>query len=347
MRYRKAVIILTVLIAVGILYWIWFSKDADAYTNEGFETMFEQLETKILKVFKEILYRQPSGEELINYKRQISNGEMTLLGLRQKLLDSEEYERLIKTQTNVLAPELNKMLSDKLLIEKIAKIYKEEKKKQLPEGLIYPYKDVYVYLEYNEYAFRAFLRSKKYKEFEEDVLRLPKPTKEQVLQLFDEKFEKKEIIARGVELKKKDDIKYGNAKEEGCERIEGASPSRKIQRTVYDKDSESESMLKSMECSSKEVFDKDLIAKNLECDNHIRINLTHKGDMVLRPEYEWSVPQQRAPVCTTLGQKPLVQPVFVNSSLLLGTNLEDAEDTQIGSIMPKFQFQEYVTTNQQ
>jgi hypothetical protein len=65
--------------------------------------------------------------------------------------------------------------------------------------------------------------------------------------------------------------------------------------------------------------------------------------MVLRPEYEWSVPQQRAPVCTTLGQKPLIQPVMVNSSLLLGTPLDDAADTQVGSIMPKFKYTEYIT----
>jgi hypothetical protein len=69
----------------------------------------------------------------------------------------------------------------------------------------------------------------------------------------------------------------------------------------------------------------------------------HKHDMVLIPEFAWSVPQEFPPVCTTLGQKPLVQPVMNNSALLLGTPLDDANNTQVGSIMPKFEYKEYVT----
>ena len=51
----------------------------------------------------------------------------------------------------------------------------------------------------------------------------------------------------------------------------------------------------------------------------------------------------KAPICTTLGQDTLTQPVFTQSKLLFqGTNLDDAfEKSQIGSIMPKFIFKEY------
>ena len=71
---------------------------------------------------------------------------------------------------------------------------------------------------------------------------------------------------------------------------------------------------------------------------------THYGHMVLIPEFAWSVPNERPQVCTTLGQKQLVQPVFTNSSLLLGTPVgEAAQDTQVGSIMPKFEYKEYIT----
>lgn len=67
---------------------------------------------------------------------------------------------------------------------------------------------------------------------------------------------------------------------------------------------------------------------------------THRGDMVLLPEMAWSVPMPRAPVCTTFGQKPLVQPLYENSKLLLGTPID--EDTSVGTIMPKFQYKEYI-----
>jgi hypothetical protein len=71
---------------------------------------------------------------------------------------------------------------------------------------------------------------------------------------------------------------------------------------------------------------------------------THKNDMVLLPEMAWSVPMRRPPVCTTLGQEPLIQPLYDNSKLLLGTPLN--EDTSVGTIMPEFQYKEYVTIPQ-
>jgi len=71
---------------------------------------------------------------------------------------------------------------------------------------------------------------------------------------------------------------------------------------------------------------------------------THNGDAVLRPEMAWSVPNYTPPVCTTLGREPLIQPVFsaTNSSLLLGTPLAEANNTEVGSIMPKFTYKEYI-----
>jgi hypothetical protein len=51
----------------------------------------------------------------------------------------------------------------------------------------------------------------------------------------------------------------------------------------------------------------------------------------------------KPPICTTLGQDTLTQPIFTESKLLFqGTDLNDAfEKSQIGSIMPKFVFKEY------
>lgn len=51
----------------------------------------------------------------------------------------------------------------------------------------------------------------------------------------------------------------------------------------------------------------------------------------------------RPPICTSLGQKSLEQPIFTNSKLLFqGAELDKAfEETQVGSIMPKFIYKEY------
>lgn len=59
----------------------------------------------------------------------------------------------------------------------------------------------------------------------------------------------------------------------------------------------------------------------------------------LFPEYEWSVPERRAPVCVSTA------PCTVNASqfqtALIGTLLDEAVDTGTGSIMPKFSYTEY------
>jgi hypothetical protein len=51
----------------------------------------------------------------------------------------------------------------------------------------------------------------------------------------------------------------------------------------------------------------------------------------------------KTPICNGLGKQQLTQPVFTNSKLLFqGTDLDTAfKDTQVGSIMPKFFYQEY------
>jgi hypothetical protein len=96
--------------------------------------------------------------------------------------------------------------------------------------------------------------------------------------------------------------------------------------------------------NAQKVFSKDEYARMLDAqirEQQIPVR-THYGQMTLRPDQSWTVPQRPPPVCTTLGQKPLIQPIMTNSPLLLGTSLEDSEYTEVGSIMPKFEFKEYV-----
>ena len=65
--------------------------------------------------------------------------------------------------------------------------------------------------------------------------------------------------------------------------------------------------------------------------NPIEYKQQYRGDMRYRPN-----------VCS-YGTKQIVQPVFLNSPILFhGTDLKEAaENTQVGSIMPKFNYYEY------
>jgi hypothetical protein len=73
-----------------------------------------------------------------------------------------------------------------------------------------------------------------------------------------------------------------------------------------------------------------------------RMYLPHEGQMVLRPEFAWSVPQQRPPVCIPVGKTYDPSPLMVVPGNLVGTPLAEAADTAVGSMLPNFEFKPYV-----
>lgn len=79
-----------------------------------------------------------------------------------------------------------------------------------------------------------------------------------------------------------------------------------------------------------------------DCDrNKQKGKVAHDyDDMVLRHDQLWKMPERRPPVCKMDSKKKCsVNPVEVQSALI-GTLLNDASDTSIGSILPKFHFKE-------
>lgn len=335
---------------VFIALLVWMMRHPKGLVAQ--ETFYvKATEDEITDIYNEVLQRNPSGTEMMRDVARLNKGTLTLDGLRQRLIESEEFERTMKTQTNNLAPELDRMLVEREILDRLAQIYKEERKKDMPNGMVYPLRDIYIELDYNEYAFRAFLRDPGYQEFEDAVLKMVRPTKEDVLALFNKSFDKKKLMEEGARLKREADAAAAAANGNPGGSAPAAAPAPAAPaaqdagagtRCLSDTDSDSKAMLASIQKACANLFDKDLEAQCLD-KNAKNIILTHHGDMVLRPEYEWSVPQQRAPVCTTFGQKPLVQPVMAPSTLLLGTPLDDAADTQVGSIMPKFKYTEYIS----
>lgn len=61
-------------------------------------------------------------------------------------------------------------------------------------------------------------------------------------------------------------------------------------------------------------------------------------NMVLLPDQKWSVPQKQPEVCRMSGEFNY-QP-STEQTALIGTLLDVAEDTQVGSIMPEFKYEE-------
>jgi hypothetical protein len=64
------------------------------------------------------------------------------------------------------------------------------------------------------------------------------------------------------------------------------------------------------------------------------------NDLVLDPTQAWTVPQRRPPVCVPSGRGRSVVMPTPDQTALIGTPLAEAADTQVGSMMPHFQFWE-------
>jgi hypothetical protein len=337
-------VILVALVYVGIvLYRSNLSWGLDGSLLAESFADGATVEDQVVSTYNTVLDRQPTAKELVDASRDIKANKLTNLGLRQRLMDSDEYIQLIKMQSNALTPELDRMLSDQATLGNIAALYMLERNKEIPPKLVLPYKDIFALLKYNPYAFRAFLRHAKYTDFEDDLMSTAQLDKDAAVLLFRERFKMEDLEKEADRLRAEDPAAAGAG-------APSAAAGTSVARRVEDLDSDMSAMLASIQAKAKKVFDKDAkrIADSTDAEGlsaKIYLDKTHEGDMVLRPEYAWSVPMQRAPVCTTLGQPALkVAPLLENSKLLLGTPLEAAKDTQVGSIRPKFMYQEYIDT---
>lgn len=110
-----------------------------------------------------------------------------------------------------------------------------------------------------------------------------------------------------------------------------------MQEEKCDGDLDKNALEKRLEAMDKQLLAKLVYDRNMDhMKNVCRRNqkyLNADQDMVLFPEFKWSVPQKFPPVCTPL-EKNEYQPLIDQSSLI-GTLLTDADKTKVGSILPK------------
>lgn len=339
------ILIFSILVIVYLNYYY----NASESEVENFDVLTSS-QNELTELYQSLLKRAPKATELKDDSKRLDRGQITIYGIRQRLIDTQEYKNLVKLQSNSLTPELPKMISDRDMLNRLAEIYKEECNKVIPDNMVLPIRDIYIYLDYNEYAYKAMLRDISYPSFEQDVSTTPDLNNPQLMDIFNKYYSKNKLITTGEAIYK---AELAQSKEP-----HGVAPSCKYDAHINDCDGDSSFALTSAIERAQAKFDKNAAARALSegnttpdfntdaAANDIRIP-THQGDMVLLPEMAWSVPMKRAPVCTTLGQPSLIQPVMNDSKLLLGMNLKDAKlHTNVGSIMPSFQHKEFITVSQ-
>jgi hypothetical protein len=192
--------VLCALFLIAVYVEKCISKDEAPVPANAYEHFGAGLEERIISVYQEVLQRSPNSKELIHDTRRILNGSMTFDGLKQRLIDSDEYMRIIKVQSNSLSPELNKIISDRAVLKRLAEVYLVENKRNTPKFMILPLKDVYIRLDYNENAMRAMYRDAKYPYFEEDVKFTRNLDYKQLMTVFETYFNKDDLIEKGTLL---------------------------------------------------------------------------------------------------------------------------------------------------
>ncbi len=165
--------------------------------KEGFTSDNVPTEVDIIRIYDKVLQRQPTAQELSDALTK----KLALDVLEGRLMDTDEYLRIIKVQSNALTPELDRIIHEKKQMAYLADIYFAERTANIPVTLLMPLRDILIYLEYEEPAFRLFLQDAKYPDFEKKLLNAFQLSKEKTLQMFDDTFSKKDLLARAKDMK--------------------------------------------------------------------------------------------------------------------------------------------------
>jgi hypothetical protein len=388
------IVLLTLLTLSAIAYQFVIRKGVEKF--EMFVSESRSYEQAVIDIFEEVLHRQPSPKELKQNTRSLQRGDTTIGLLKQRLIDSDENTRQLKTQSNDLTPELSKLISDRKLILTVAALYKKVKGEDIPPKLSLALKDLFAHLGYNISVFEAVLAAPQYVIFETDMANAKMLNRDRMLELFAEHYESfasedpssnpgfpsvlsaSQLLGqaaspshRGSLYAPEDTNLVTPTSHMPLSILNGKS-------ALYDPDVASGSsmiptqwgqgpswVLQGSSQPSFAHFQQQVVQRAQQPISAVKLQqmrqdyadggvdgngpaIMHKNDMVLRPEFAWSVPQYHPPVCTTLGKPPLqVIPTLENSKLLLGTPLAEARDTAVGSIMPEFQYKQGVLLNKQ
>ena len=142
----------------------------------------------VISLFKSVFDRNPSKSEIEKYSEQLLNQEVDENMLRIILINSVEYRRNSKLQSNNVYSDLEYSYARGDMISYINQLYFMELDKEIPKSMILPLKDIFTYLQNNEYLFRALLNHTNYNLFQKDIIDLKMMTKSGISELFNKYF---------------------------------------------------------------------------------------------------------------------------------------------------------------
>ena len=334
----------------------------------------------IINIFKSILNRQPNSDELVRNLQSFYEKDVNENKLKMQLYNSVEYNMISKMQSNDIEPGLVSFISEDQLIDILKKMYNESLNKITPNKMIIPLKQTYIHLQYNDYLFKALIIHDNYSKFENAIMREYIMTDEKLLEIFNEHFILHELRLIANELKRRDLLKRKalqipislqtneDGKSISGSKIDSEENKLGSEKHINDIVKNSDNifniniMLNKNDLNSSSPYittsgdDKKVSSNNRiyhntqnEIIDDIDTDYSKKRiyDPITYKQHYRGDPRYRPNVCSG-GTKQIVNPIFLNSKTLFnGTDLKEAiENTQVGSIMPKFVYREYEDTEQ-
>lgn len=297
----------------------------ESYLPHEVDIGYTELDTiynyRIIMIYKEVLERQPRVRELNMNRMKFITGERDGDFLRVILYNSIEYMNIMDMQSNSVQTQLEFSVMMRKLYDIISSLYKQHVERDVNEEMLSTLRDVMIHLRFDLYMFVAVLKDKKYKQFEDDILSETVLTKYVVHEIFYRHFEL-ERLKMAAELIKEEDLKDG-----------GSSLLDSVFAVDYLRKKREEEESRLREEAKKKVIE---YANNRRCDfkkEKVYDPIDHKKPY----KSSWA---NRPPICTTLGQSSNKVGVLIGSNNW--TTIKESKETGVGSIMPKFEFREYV-----
>ena len=346
-------IILIILVAF-LLFRIY--KDKKYFEN--FENSSD-ISSNVIKIYYENLKRSPTSDELQKHTKEIFDGNYDYNELELRLVNSDEYQRLVKTQTDTILPETSRILEEKQVVDRIKKIYLKVRESECPVQMYLPLKDMYIYFDYNIYKFVALVRDTKYSDFQRDILQISNLSRDKLIDLYLATFDDSKLNYDAAAIEEMDkslpagsrliDFLQSDQEKPATGKVNAMALMAYLMKNTKDDEArkkalEEEDRIRKMKEAAAELEKQRKLniksANDNSCDAKQRVYLPNESK-ILNTEHGFRVLQNLPPVCVPLGKPNELKEVIMNGGLQ-GTPLDEAQDTQVGSIMPKFEFRRYI-----
>jgi len=312
-------------------------------------------EYTIIDIYKDILERHPRPKELIVNLQDFYEKNSDDEKLRLRLYNSTEYKMLVKLQSNMIDSTLISNISEKNIIDYLSGLYKDFHNKLPHDKMKIPLKQCYIHLQFNDYLFIAMLMHDNYFNFEKTILREYIINDEKLLEIFNNNFVLYELRLIANELKRRDILKR-KALSTPIALTTDSSKNAANSSNSDDTNLNSEKYIADI-MKNDPVFNINIVMhdktsnsggncnddkKDNSAKNSDTANSDDKCNRIYDPityKQHYRGPMEYRPNVCSYGTKQVVNPLYLNSP---GTELKEAiENTQVGSIMPKFIYREY------